>query len=100
MKILSFLYEFAELTPVQQKIFLYCLQHCRHPRKNTPDLNRIAFATGAHRKSVERAFKVFATHKILRRIVCYIKIDIKSALYAEHAEKEKLTGQSDIDHAD
>lgn len=100
MKILAFLREFSDLSPVQQKIFLYCLQNCPHPRKNTADLNRIAAATGAHRKSVERAFKVFAAHKILRRIVAYIKIDVKSALYAEHVEKEKLTGQSDINCAD
>lgn len=95
MKILDFLVEFAELSPVQQKIFLFCLQNCPHPRKNSGDINRIAAATGVHRKSVERAFKVINQYKILRRCVAYIKIDVRKEIQAGYMERLQVGGQSD-----
>jgi predicted regulator of amino acid metabolism with ACT domain len=95
MKILAFLDEFAKLSPVQQKIFLFCLQNCPHPRKNSSDINRIAAATGVHRKSVERAFKIIKQYKILRRCVSYIRIDVRKEIQAEYVERLQVGVQSD-----
>lgn len=79
-----FLQEFARLSPVEQKIFLFCLQKIPHPRKFTGDIAYIAQSIGVHRKSVERALKKISASRLLRRCVCYILLDVKREFYAQN----------------
>jgi DNA replication protein DnaD len=80
----KFLLEFSQLSPIEQKIFLFCLAHKQHPRKYSHDVAEIAHKTGSHRKTVEKALKTFAAYPLLRKCVCYIHLDVKQEFYAQN----------------
>lgn len=77
MKILEFLQDFALLSRAEQQVFLFALKNCPFPRKFTGDLKRIAGGSGIHPKTVEKAIKKISRHPRLRRLVCYIQLDVK-----------------------
>lgn len=77
MKILEFLQDFAQLTRAEQQVFLFALKNCPFPRWYSGDLQRIAAGSGIHLKTVERAFKKISAHPRLRRLVCYIHVDVR-----------------------
>jgi hypothetical protein len=94
-KIFLFLQEFARLSPVEQRVFLFCLQKIPHPRKFTGDISFISRSSGIHRKSVERALKKISSSPILRRCVCYIQLDVIPEFYAQNALHSTQAGQFD-----
>ena len=80
----AFLVEFSKLSPIEQRIFLFCLQNKQHPRKYSHDIAEIATRTGAHRKTVERALKTFAAYPLLHKCVAYIHLDVHREFYAQN----------------
>jgi hypothetical protein len=80
----KFLSEFAQLSPIEQKIFLFCLVHKQHPRKYSRDIAEIAQRTGSHRKTVEKALKTFAGYPLLHKCVAYIHLDVHKEFYAQN----------------
>lgn len=89
MSFLRFLSEFAQLSRVEQKIFLFCLRKMRHPRKFTGDVQYIAGQTCTHRKSVEKALHRFNTLPLLRRCVAYVNINVPGEIYRQQKEKSE-----------
>jgi hypothetical protein len=83
MKILAFLQDFAQLTRAEQQVFIFALKNCPFPRWYSGDLQRIAQGSGIHLKTVERAFKKISRHPRLRRLVCYIHVDVKQEFQRE-----------------
>lgn len=80
----KFLLEFSQLSPIEQKIFLFCLSHKQHPRKYSHDIAEIAQKTGSHRKTVEKALKTFAFYPLLHKCVAYIHLDVHREFYAQN----------------
>jgi hypothetical protein len=100
-KFLPFLQEFSQLSPVEQKIFLFCLEHCPHPRKYTGDIAFISSRAGIHRKSVEKALKKISALPLLRRCVAYILVkDINKEFYRLNALHNDAGELLDIDTED
>jgi hypothetical protein len=76
--LVHFLEEFAELSPVQQKIFLFCLQNKPVIYKNTNDLQEICVRTNKPYKTVWVALKKISELKTLSRCVKYIHLNISA----------------------
>ena len=82
--IIKFLHEFSKLSHAEQKIFLFCLENCPHPRPYTGDLGRISQATGLSRTTVFNALQSIAHHQDLHALVAYIRsANIKELIAAE-----------------
>jgi DNA-binding MarR family transcriptional regulator len=82
--ILSFLQEFSKLTHAEQKIFLFCLEHCPHPRQYTGDLGAIAQATGLSRTTVYNALRSIRKREKLNELVSYVHhVNIKELIAGE-----------------
>ena len=76
MQIFSFLREFSQLTPAQQRVFLYCAEKIPFPQAYTGDIQRIIIGTGLPRKTISTAFVAIAALPTLSRIVKYIHMDV------------------------
>lgn len=83
---LKFLKEFSELSPSEQRVFLFCLEHLPHPRRYTGDLRRIQNNTGLSRLTVYQALNHISALPHLRKCVFYIRTDISELLRDEYAE--------------
>lgn len=82
--ILSFLQEFSKLTHAEQKIFLFCLEHCPHPRPYTGDLGTISQATGLSRTTVYNALRSIRKREKLNELVSYVHhVNIKELIAGE-----------------
>jgi hypothetical protein len=76
--VLEFLKEFSQLSPVQQKVFLYCLEKKPFLQAGTDDLSIISAALGISYKSVWLAMHAISALPTLSKVVQYIHSDIKT----------------------
>jgi hypothetical protein len=77
---IDFLQNFTQLTPAEQKVFLFCLKNNPYPRQNSNDLNFIAFSLGLSYKTTWRAVHAISSNKHFNKLVRYISTDISSAV--------------------
>ena len=96
---LAFLREFSLLTPRQQQIYLWCLEHRPYPRSHTGDFADIAIATGSCRNTVRFALLAIARTKYLSTTVRVVRIkNHVEEFYASIAEQTQAAAcPSDIE---
>jgi hypothetical protein len=75
---LQFLKEFTKLSPAEQKVFLYCLEHCPQPRAYSGDLQEITLHTGLYYQTVRQALSHISAMQTLSRAVKYIHSDVSA----------------------
>ena len=76
--IFKFLHEFASLSPAEQKVFLFCVEHNPHPQAYTGDLQYIAARTGLYYQTVRQALHAISALPTLSKAVKYIHPDVSA----------------------
>lgn len=89
MPLIDFLREFAALTSVQQRVYLFCLTHLPHPRLYSSDIRRIAVALDLSPRTVQRALQSIKHTKTLRRAVCAVRINQKEHLTYDCTDQDQ-----------
>ena len=87
---IDFLTDFARLSPKSQRVFLFCLSRCPHPRPYSGDIAFIALGSGVHRNTVRYALRYISRHHSLSRLVQLDRSDHKEELYAQMQEQARL----------
>ena len=76
--LLQFVKEFSKLSPAEQKVFIFCVEHLPQPVAYSGDLQRIAQATGLYYQTVRQAMYTFRRYPLLSGIVKYIHSDVSA----------------------
>lgn len=76
--LLQFVKDFAKLTPAEQKVFIFCVEHKPNPVAYSGDLQHIALATGLYYQTVRQAMYSFRRSPLLSAAVKYIHSDVST----------------------
>ena len=86
--LIPLLKELATLSPVQQEVFLFCLEHLPEPKAYTGDLLRIRSAVGCKPRTAQVALQIITKSKILSQMVKYHRINRKEARIHEFQQTQ------------